>query len=210
MKKTINGLYAVTSDLADTTQLLSLVKSAIAGGASIVQYRNKLASADLRRTQAQALLDLCQQSRVPLIINDHVDLCAELGADGVHLGAEDGAIAAARQTLGPARIIGASCYNRLELAEAAREQSADYVAFGSCFGSRTKPAAVQAPLTLFAEAKRITGLPTVAIGGITADNAPVAIAAGADAIAVIDGLWSAGNIQQRACAFSNLFNTPTP
>lgn len=205
MKNRIKGLYAVTPDQADTGQLLDQVEAALLGGAALLQYRNKTAPASLRREQAAALLALCRDYDVPLIVNDHVDLCLELGADGVHLGVDDGGIKAARALLGADKIVGASCYNRLDLARQAEAQGADYVAFGSCFGSATKPAAVRAGLELFGQAKQETGLTTVAIGGITAENAVLAIAAGADSIAVIGALWTAPDIRQAAQTFSNLF-----
>jgi len=170
----------------------------------MLQYRNKAASYELKREQASELMWLCEAHNVPFIINDHVLLCVELDADGVHLGGTDGEIAAARRLLGARKLIGASCYNRLDLAEQAKTQGADYVAFGACFDSGTKPAAVHAPLELFAEAKPL-GLPTVAIGGITAENAPLAIRAGADSIAVIGALWTAPDIRQAAQTFSKLF-----
>lgn len=205
MKNRIKGLYAVTPDLADTGQLLAQVEAALQGGASLLQYRNKTASTTLRREQATALQALCGEYQVPLIINDHVELCHELDAEGVHLGGEDSDIAAARTLLGPGKIIGVSCYNRLELARHAKAQGADYVAFGSCFGSATKPAAVRAPLELFGQARQEIGLPAVAIGGINAENAALAIEAGADSIAVIGALWTAPDIRHAAQMFSNLF-----
>lgn len=200
----IKGLYAVTPDLPDTALLLKQAKAALQGGVSVLQYRNKTASYELKREQASELMWLCEAHNVPFIINDHVLLCIELDADGVHLGGADGDIAAARRLLGARKIIGISCYNRLDLAEQAKTQGADYVAFGACFDSGTKPAAVRAPLELFAEAKPL-GLPTVAIGGITAENAPLAIQAGADSIAVIGALWTAPDIRQAAQTFSKLF-----
>lgn len=200
----IKGLYAVTPDLPDTALLLKQAKAALQGGVSVLQYRNKTASYELKREQASELMWLCEAHNVPFIINDHVLLCIELDADGVHLGGADGDIAAARRLLGARKIIGTSCYNRLDLAELAKAQGADYVAFGACFDSGTKPAAVRAPLELFAEAKPL-GLPTVAIGGITAENAPLAIQAGADSIAVIGALWTAPDIRQAAQTFSKLF-----
>lgn len=203
----INGLYAITPDEPDSSLLLVQVDAALRGGAHLLQYRNKDATPALRHTQATALLALCRTHGVPLIINDHFELCLELDADGVHLGAEDGAIAAARARLGPGKLIGASCYNRLDLALQAQAQGADYVAFGSCFDSATKPAAVRAPLPLLGQAAQQTGLPVVAIGGITAENAHLAIQAGAAAIAVIGALWTAPDIRQAAQHFSNLFNT---
>lgn len=200
----IKGLYAVTPDLADTALLLEQARAALQGGVAVLQYRNKDASYALKREQASELLWLCDEFQVPFIINDHVLLCVELDADGVHLGGTDGDIAAARRLLGAHKLIGASCYNRLALAEQAQAQGADYVAFGACFDSGTKPAAVRAPLELFAQAQPL-GLPTVAIGGITLDNAASAIAAGADAIAVIGALWSTPDITATALTFSHLF-----
>lgn len=201
----VEGLYAVTPDLEDTATLLKQAEAALRGGVSLLQYRNKTASYELKREQASELMWLCEAHGVPFIINDHVLLCVELDADGVHLGGTDGDIAAARRLLGAHKLIGASCYNRLELAESAKAHGADYVAFGACFDSSTKPAAVRAPLDIFGQAGAL-GLPTVAIGGVTAENAGLAIEAGADAIAVIGALWGAPDIEQAARHFSNLFD----
>jgi thiamine-phosphate pyrophosphorylase len=203
-KVKIKGLYAVTPDLDDTALLLKQAEAALKGGVSLLQYRNKTASYALKREQASELMWLCDDYDVPFIINDHVLLCVELDAHGVHMGGTDGDIVAARRLLGAHKLIGASCYNKLALAEQAKEQGADYIAFGACFDSGTKPAAVRAPLELFSQAKS-HGLPMVAIGGITAENAAEAINAGADSIAVINALWSAPDITEAAQNFSNLF-----
>jgi thiamine-phosphate pyrophosphorylase len=197
--------------MADTQGLLALVEAVLQGGAAVLQYRNKTASAILRSEQAAALLPLCRKYGVPLIINDNAELCHELDADGVHLGVEDGDIAAARALLGEDKIIGASCYDRLDLAVQAKSLGADYVAFGACFESGTKPAAVRAPLQLFSQARRAVSLPAVAIGGITPENAALAITAGADAVAVIGALFDADDIEATAHTFKNLFtHTTTP
>lgn len=209
MKIKPSGLYAVTPDLTDTPRLLEMVTSVLQGGAALLQYRNKQASAALRFEQASALLALCQQHGVPLIINDHLELCRTLDVDGVHLGGGDGDVVAARALLGLDKIIGVSCYDRIELAVEAKSAGADYVAFGSCFGSSTKPAAVRAPLELFSQARQQVGLPTVAIGGITEENAGLAIAAGADALAVINAIFGASDVRQAAQNFSNLFTQAT-
>lgn len=201
----IKGLYAITPDTADTLLLVEMVAQAIKGGASIVQYRNKLADAKLQHEQASALLPICKQANVPLIINDNVALCRLLDTDGVHLGGTDGDIAAARQLLGKDKIIGASCYNRLELSQQAVEQGASYVAFGACFGSNTKPNAVAASLDLFAQAKYLN-VPLVAIGGITLQNVALVKQAGADAVAVINALFASADITQTAKEFSQLLN----
>lgn len=204
----INGLYAVTPDETDTARLQRLVEAALLGGASVVQYRNKTASKQLRFNQASGLLAICRSHGVPLIINDHLELCLEVDADGLHVGLEDCVaddLAQIKTRLGSNKILGVSCYNRFELAEQAIAQGAGYVAFGSCFASGTKPVAVRAPLDLFARARKQLSAPTVAIGGITLRNAPQAIDAGADAVAVIGALFSASDITDTARQFSQLF-----
>jgi thiamine-phosphate pyrophosphorylase len=210
VKRAISGLYAVTPDLADTPALIAAAEAALAGGARLLQYRNKPASAALRLTQARALLALCRKYRVPLIINDRLDLALEVPADGVHLGAEDGPLATARARLGPARILGASCYDRLEAALEAERLGADYVAFGSFFPSGVKPDAVRAPLALLREARRRLSVPVVAIGGITLENAPQLVAAGADSLAVISALFDAHDVALAARRFSALFAAREP
>ncbi|HKB72710.1 MAG TPA: thiamine phosphate synthase [Burkholderiales bacterium] len=204
------GLYAVTPDEPDVGLLARKVSKALAGGARIVQYRNKSASAGLRREQGAALLALCREARIPLVINDDLDLASRIGADGLHLGRDDMPVAAARAQLGKDKLLGASCYDRLELALAAREAGADYVAFGSAFPSATKPGATRAPLSLYREAKGRLSSPVVAIGGITTENARTVIEAGADAIAVISALFDAPDIEAAARSFSRLFDTKSP
>jgi thiamine-phosphate pyrophosphorylase len=203
----ISGLYAVTPNTLDTELLCQSVEAALQGGASLVQYRNKAADAMLRLRQASALLALCRSFSVPLIINDHLDLCAQIDADGLHLGASDCDLGAARRLLGADKIIGASCYNQLDLALKAEATGASYVAFGACFGSETKPEAVNAPLNLFQQAKQKINIPLVAIGGITLQNAPLAIAAGADAIAVITSLFDAMDVTAASQQFTHLFES---
>lgn len=204
----VRGLYAITPDLADTALLCERVQASLDGGAALIQYRNKSAAASLRKTQAQALLQLCRRHGVPLVINDHLDLCLDIDADGLHLGGDDGDIVQARQALGD-KLLGISCYDRFDLAQAAKHQGADYVAFGSCFASGTKPAAVRAPLPLLTRAACELALPVVAIGGITLHNAAQAIDAGADSVAVIGALFEAADITQTARQFTRLFTNGT-
>jgi thiamine-phosphate pyrophosphorylase len=201
----ISGLYAVTPDEPDEMKLTAQVHSALAGGARLVQYRNKRADPALRHRQAKALLSLCRRHGVPLIVNDDAALALEIGADGVHLGSEDGSIAAARERLGANSVIGASCYNLLENARRAQQAGASYVAFGSFFSSSVKPGAVHAPIALLREAKQELALPVVAIGGINCANAPRLIAAGADCVAAISALFRAADIRLAAQDFSALF-----
>jgi len=201
----LRGLYAVTPDIADTADLLRRADLALLGGARLVQYRNKRADVTLRRDQAAALLAACRRHGARLIVNDDLPLALAVGADGAHLGREDGDLGAARAALGPNRLLGISCYDELERAREAKRIGADYVAFGSFFASPTKPAAVRAPLTLLRDARTGIGLPVCAIGGITLANAPLLIAAGADLLAVISDLFEAPDIRARAAAYTSLF-----
>jgi thiamine-phosphate pyrophosphorylase len=202
----IAGLYAVTPDLAETNDLLQRARAALTGGAGVLQYRNKTASAALRHEQAQALQQLCTEFKIPLIINDHLDLALAVDAAGLHLGADDGDIAAARAQLGPDKLLGASCYDRIGLAQQAVAAGADHIAFGSFFASSVKPDAVRPPLDLINRAKIEFRLPVVAIGGITPHNAPQLIAAGVDAVAVISAVFNAPDIAAAAREFRTLFD----
>lgn len=200
----INGLYAITPDTSDLDGLLVRAQACLAGGAHVIQYRNKTPGVP-HLPMATALAALCRRHGVPLIVNDDVELALAAGADGVHLGRDDGDIASARQQLGADSIIGMSCYGDLRHAFDAQRAGANYVAFGSMFASPTKPHAPHAPLDLLIEAAAQLDVPIVAIGGITLQNAAEAIAAGADAVAVISAVFDAPDIKQAAQKFSNLF-----
>jgi thiamine-phosphate pyrophosphorylase len=203
------GLYAITDSTLLQGRLLPAVEAALRGGAVMVQYRDKSGDANTREYEARNLLALCRRYQRPLLINDDVILAAQIGADGVHLGQGDGSVAEARRRLGPDAIIGATCHDSLDFAEAATAAGADYLAFGAFHASSTKPQARLArPKTLRAARHRF-GLPLVAIGGISADNAPALISAGADLTAVISDLWNAPDIEIRARLFSDIFaSTP--
>jgi thiamine-phosphate pyrophosphorylase len=192
----VRGLYAITPDEPDTERLLWMVGRALEGGIDALQYRSKLPDAALRRAQAAALKALLAPTRVPLIVNDDVELAIAIDADGLHLGRDDGDAVGARARLGSARILGVSCYDSLERAIAARG-IADYVAFGSVFASATKPQAVRAPLSLFGDARR-AGLAAVGTGDIDASNARSVIEAGAAAVAIIGDVF--GHPDPRAAA----------
>jgi thiamine-phosphate pyrophosphorylase len=206
-RRAIRGLYAVTPDTEDTASLVSKVASAIAGGATLVQYRSKIAAFDVRLAQARALKALCRERGALLIVNDSVDLAREVNADGVHLGREDGEAAPARARLGAGKIIGISCYRSLETARAAEAGGADYVAFGSFYPSSVKPSAVRSPLDLLTQAKQALTVPVVAIGGITAENGGALVRAGADALAVITAVFATDDVEAAARAFAPLFET---
>jgi thiamine-phosphate pyrophosphorylase len=205
VKHGISGLYAVTPDTDETPGLLDKVEAALAGGTRLLQYRNKTADAALRLIQGRALLALCRKYQVPLIINDHLELALALDADGLHLGSDDGQLPEARTRLGVGKILGASCYRSVEIAVVAQASGADYVAFGGFFPSTVKPGAARAPLALLQDAKGRLSVPVVAIGGITLDNAPQLLAAGADGLAVISALFGAPDIRAAARGFTALF-----
>jgi len=185
----LRGLYAVTPDEPDTTRLCAMVGAAIDGGATAVQYRNKAAAHELRREQARALAKLCRQRGALFIVNDDGALANEVDADGVHLGEDDGAIAQARSQMKEGRVVGVSCYDDLARARALARDGADYIAFGSFFPSRVKPDARRADVSLIRAAKSL-GVPVVAIGGVTAANAPLLVDAGIDAVAVISDVFA--------------------
>lgn len=200
------GLYLVTPDTADTGSLLERVEAALGGRPALLQYRSKQPDAALRQAQARAVAALCRRAAVPFIVNDSLDLALALGADGVHLGRDDGDPAAARRALGPHRMLGVTCYDEWRRAETGVAAGADYVAFGAAFASPTKPAAVHAPLALFARAVRELHVPVAAIGGITLDNAPALVAAGVDRLAVISDVFDAPDPGARAAAYRALFD----
>jgi thiamine-phosphate pyrophosphorylase len=207
-KAPIRGLYVLTPDTDDDEWLAAAVAAAIAGGASAVQYRNKTADAESRLRQARMLVRVCHARAVPLIVNDSVDMAIATGAAGVHLGRDDDDPFVARRRLGPDAIIGVSCYDEFERAERYAEV-ADNLAFGSLFGSSTKPGAVRAPLELLTRAKA-RGWNVVGIGGVDASNARRAIEAGADAVAVISGVFGvlggdAPTVKQASQRIGDLF-----
>ncbi|WP_374013188.1 thiamine phosphate synthase [Pseudoxanthomonas koreensis] len=184
------GLYLITPDEPDTARLLARVVPLLDQGVTWLQYRNKAAAAPLRREQAGALQAVCARAGVPLLINDDVALAMQVGAAGVHLGEDDGDIAAARAQLGPAALLGASCYDSLALAERAVRAGASYVAFGAFFASTSKTTTRRASPALLRAAAGLD-VPRVAIGGITPANAGPLVEAGADLLAVIGGVFDA-------------------
>jgi thiamine-phosphate pyrophosphorylase len=202
---TRGGVYAITPGSPDTQWLLTMSEAALKGGVAVVQYREKTGDVALRHEQASELLVLCRQYGVPFIVNDDLRLADLVGADGVHLGRDDGSIREARIVLGLGKMIGISCYQDLERAREVQSLGADYVAFGSFFPSPTKPRASMADVAVLSTARREITLPIVAIGGITVDNAGALIDAGADAIAVISALFDAPDVEAAARQLNALF-----
>ena len=204
----LRGLYAITSPTLCRApkHLPEAVEAALRGGARLIQYRDKEADAQARRSTARALLGLCRAHDARLIVNDDVELALAIGADGVHLGAADLPLREARRRLGDAAIIGISCANVLERAVVAQDEGASYVAFGRFFPSRTKPHAPQAEATLLRQARERLRLPICAIGGVTPANAKGLIDAGADLVAAVEGVFGAPDVAAAAHAYAKLFD----
>jgi thiamine-phosphate pyrophosphorylase len=203
----MKGLYLVTPDWDDTHKLLDITERALRGGVSLLQYRHKTANVELRREQAECLLDLCRQYRCPLIINDHVDLCIALNADGVHVGGTDESVAKVRTALGPGKIVGVSCYGSMDLARSAHQAGASYVAFGGFYPSRVKKYEVTTSPDIVVEAKRDIPLPNVVIGGMTHQNAAPLVERGADMVAAITSVYLASDPENAARSFAQLFHS---
>ncbi len=205
-KPMIAGLYAI-ADRAylSPEQFAPAVMQAISGGARVIQFRHKHADADERARIAATLAALCRRLDCPLIVNDDPQLAKTVGAHGVHLGRDDADVVDARRLLGARAMIGMSCYNDLTRAERAEAAGADYVAFGSFYPSPTKPQALRAELELLRAARRALRVPIVAIGGITPDNGAALIAAGADALAVIEGVFGQADVRAAAARYARLF-----
>lgn len=203
----MRGLYVITRPQPDGAEgLVRIAEAAVAGGARVVQYRDKGNDHDRRRAEAGALMEMCRRRGAIFIVNDDIALAAGVGADGVHLGAGDPALAEAREQLAPHGLIGASCYDRLERALDAQAQGAAYVAFGSFFASPTKPEAVRADPGLLRRARSRLHVPICAIGGITPENGAELVRGGADMLAVLSGVFDADDPRAAAAAYARLFD----
>ncbi len=201
----MNGLYLVTPDWDDTDKMLAATEQAILGGATLVQYRHKTAGEDLRREQAGALLKLCREHGRPFIINDHVELCMALDADGVHVGGTDEAVSQVRARVGASKIVGASCYGQLQLAKDAAAAGASYVAFGGFYPSRVKKYEVSTPPTIVSDALQSVNVPLCVIGGMTVANAKPLVDLGAHMVAAISSVYAADDQREAASSFAQLF-----
>jgi thiamine-phosphate pyrophosphorylase len=201
----MKGLYLVTPDWDDTERLVAVSQQAIHGGAGLLQYRHKTASEPLRQEQATALLKLCRRLNVPLIINDHLELCEAIDADGIHVGGTDASVASMRARLGSSKIVGASCYGDLQLARDAQASGASYVAFGGFYPSRVKKYAVTTVPNIITLALNELNLPICVIGGMTPENSRVLIDHGAHMVAAISSVYSADDPHLAATQFSQMF-----
>jgi thiamine-phosphate pyrophosphorylase len=202
----MKGLYLVTPDWDDTQKMLDVTEAGLRGGAALIQYRHKMASPELRKEQAQQLLALCRRYDRPFIINDFVELCMELDADGIHVGGTDASVAQVRAAVGPDKIVGASCYGSMQLARDAHQAGASYVAFGGFYPSRVKKYEVTTQPEIVAQAKQEIPLPNVVIGGMTQQNSEPLVAQGADMVAAISSVYLADDPEAAARAFVKLFS----
>lgn len=201
----MRGLYLVTPNWDDTDALVDATGQAMRSRVALVQYRHKSASPELRREQATRLLALCRRHSVPFIVNDFIDLCLELDADGVHVGGTDVSVAEARKRLGAGRIVGASCYGDKQLARDASANGASYVAFGGFYPSKVKQYPVTTPPEIVSWAKAEIALPCVVIGGMTPVNAAPLVARGADMVAAISSVYGAPVIDVAMHEFARLY-----
>jgi thiamine-phosphate pyrophosphorylase len=201
----MRGLYLVTPDWDDTDKLLAVTEQALLAGVALLQYRHKHAGTALREDQATALLALCRQYQCKLVINDFVELCQQLDADGVHVGGTDASVAQMRALLGPNKIVGASCYGDLPRAQQAQQDGASYVAFGGFYPSRVKEYPVTTDPAIVAQAKACLNLPCVVIGGMSAANAAPLVARGADMVAAISSVYLAPDPQAAVRGFRELY-----
>jgi thiamine-phosphate pyrophosphorylase len=201
----MKGLYLVTPDWDDTDALIKVTETALSVGVGLLQYRHKTANGELRLEQASALLKLCRQHNVPFIVNDHIDLCIALDADGIHVGGTDASVAVVRTLIGKDKILGASCYGDFALAEQAQIAGASYVAFGGFYPSRVKKYEVSTPASIVSKAKFQLTLPVCVIGGMTPDNAKPLVKEGADMVAAISSVYSADDIAIAVKEFAALF-----
>ena len=204
--KKLTGLYAITdASVTDPQRITLCVEQALRGGACVIQYRDKSSDQKQRLETCHAICRLTKEFDAVFIVNDDIELALITKADGVHLGQDDVCLADARKLLGDNAIIGISCYNRFDLAEQAIKEGANYIAFGRFFTSRTKPDAVTAEISLLKKAKQELDIPVVAIGGITAENGGELIQAGADMLAVVDGIFGQLDIEAAAKQYRPLF-----
>ena len=201
----MRGLYLVTPDWNDTDKLIAATERAIEGGATLLQYRHKTASEALRIEQASALLALCRRLQVPLIINDHLDLCERIDADGIHVGGTDASVAEVRASIGKEKIVGASCYGDMQLARDAANAGASYVAFGGFYPSLVKKYEVATSPSIITQALSELSIPLCVIGGMTPQKARQLIELGAHSVAAISSVYAASDHQSAAAQFASMF-----
>jgi len=201
-----SGLYAITDTKRhQKDKLLAATEAVLKGGAVVLQYRDKSNDHKRRLWETQRLKKLCDHYNAAFIINGDVELCLSIDADGVHISKNDTEkLKEIRQAIGLAKIIGLSCHTQIDSARYAMQNGANYISFGAFFKSKTKPNAGLAKLELLKNAQTL-GIPVVAIGGITLNNAKTLIDAGAHNLAVISDLWNRDDHFKHAQSYRDLF-----
>ena len=190
-RMTRTGLYLVTDDRLEPDELLRRLDAALGAGADVVQFRDKRDDLAAVAAVGRLVVERCRAAGALFIMNDHPQLAADLGADGIHVGQDDAPPAEVRAIVGPEQIIGLSVSHLHEADAAAQNPALDYIGFGALFGTPTKPDAEPAGPDMLAEARKRVSFPIVGIGGITAENLDAAFAAGADSVAVVSAVFSA-------------------
>ena len=183
-------LYLITPPAIEPAAFSEALKAALGGGdVACLQIRLKDVDDDTVRRATEALLPIAHDHDVAVLVNDRPDLAVQTGADGTHVGQEDASYAEARRLLGHDRIVGVTCHDSRHLAMEAGDAGADYVAFGAFFATGTKQPKSQATTDILDWWSGLFEIPCVAIGGITVENCPPLIEAGADFLAVVSGVW---------------------
>ena len=201
----LGGLHVITDTMVQQKYSHAhLAKMALAGGAKIIQYRQKDASTHVMVEEARAIMELCREHEAMLIINDRLDIALAVGAHGVHLGQEDLPFAIARKYLGKDKILGCSA-GTVALARQALEQGADYVGFGPVYATASKADASEVKgLKQLSEISKNVDLPIIAIGGINHNNAREVMAGGAAGVAVIGAICLADDPMAASADFVKL------
>ena len=183
-------LYLITPPAFEPAAFQDTLAEALdAGDVACVQLRLKDMDDDVIRAAADILRPVAQEREVAFIMNDRPDLAVETGCDGVHVGQQDAGYDEARRQIGPEGIVGVTCHESRELAMRAAERGADYVAFGAFFPSGTKQPKFRANPEILSWWQEMMEPPCVAIGGITVENCPELVSAGADFLSVVAGVW---------------------
>lgn len=201
------GLYVITEhEQLGFTEVLSRTELILQSGIVALQYRNKFADTRQKLFEARQLQSLCKRYATLFVINDDVELAIELQSDGIHIGREDPGCMTTRSRVGKNMLVGVSCYNDLNLAEAACSCGADYIAFGAMFPTSSKANTSKASPDIIKTAKQRYNLPVVAIGGITPENCRPVLKAGADMLAVISSVYLATDPPSVVNHFNQLIN----
>lgn len=206
MKNRLNGLYVITDDtLTPSDKIFQYVEQALQGGAKIVQLRDKINDTSMVENMSIGLQELCHKYDALFVLNDKIEIAIKLGLDGLHIGKEDydNMQNVRRNFKG---ILGVSCYNDLNMAKDMQAIGVDYVAFGACFNSPTKPNAPTMDLGIIKKAKDELNIPICAIGGINRDNIKTLLAYKPDMVAIISDIWNSDNIANKSHFFTNLID----